>query len=238
MPIPGTQLLSDLVRGVRAESGKSLNTALGVAERDSIVYQLQSKQEWLYYEYDWPSLIDQEPVPLVADTRYYSFPGTIAYDFVNEVWCSEDDTTSFYPVFYGIGPLQFNEMGAGSTSWPVQRWMLNGDTEGTQRIEVWPVPNQAGVLRVVGRRALSPLVADADYSTLNGTLLVLHVAADILARNKAEDAKLKLASAQRHLRNLTRRQNANKQNPIVLGGGAPNPNYKHVNRNLLWAPGA
>src|SRR5262249_45461038 len=128
MPIPGTQLLSDLVRGVRAESGKSLNTALGVAERDSIVYQLQSKQEWLYYEYDWPSLIDQEEVVLAANSRYCAFPGGIAYDFVNEVWCSDNNATGFTWVDYGIGPVQFNETAAGSTSWPVLRWMINGNT--------------------------------------------------------------------------------------------------------------
>jgi hypothetical protein len=227
--------LSDLVRGVRAESGKSLNTALGVAERDALVYQIQCKQEWLYYEYDWPFLIDQEPVALVANTRFVPFPTTISYDFVNEVWCSTDNVTSFTPVTYGIGPVQYNQSGVGNTSWPVCRWTITT----ANQIEVWPVPDQAGFLRVVGRRALGPLVDNADLSTLDGTLIVLFVAADVLARQKAEDAKLKLAAAQRHLRNLQRRQNANKQNPIVLGGGAPNLNAgMSVNRNLLWAPGA
>lgn len=238
MPIPGTQMLQDLVRGVRAESGKSLNVALGVAERDAIVYQLQLKQEWLYYEYDWQSLIDQEAVPLAAGTRYYAFPASIAYDFVNEVWCSEDNATSFSPVRYGIGPPEFNESGAGTTGWPVCRWMLNGDQPGAQRIETWPVPSQAGYLRVIGRRALSPMVADSDYSTLNGTVLVLYVAADILARQKAEDAQVKLAQATKHMRNLARRQGANKQSPIVLGGGSPDSARRTPNRNLLWAPGA
>jgi len=238
MPVPGTQMLQDLVRGVRAESGKSLNTALGVAERDAIVYQLQLKQEFLYYDYDWPSLIDQEPVALAAGTRYYPFPTSIAYDFVNEVWCSEDNETSFFGVEYGIGPTQFNDTPVGGTSWPVCRWMLNGDTSGTQQIEVWPVPSQAGFLRVVGRRAITPLVADADYSTLNGTLLVLHVAADILARQKAEDAQVKLSQAAKHLRNIVRRQGANKQTPFVLGGGSDVSARMRPNRNLLWAPGA
>ena len=226
--------LRDLIRGVRAESGKSLNVALGVAERDSLVYQIQLKQEWLYYEYDWPFLISQQPVPLIAGTALYAFPSTIAYDFVNEVWCSKDNVTSFTPVSYGIGPVQYNQSGVGSRSWPVQKWSINGT-----QIETWPVPGETGFLRVIGRRALTAMVDDTDPSTLDGTLIVLNVAADILARQKSEDAKLKLAAAQRHLRNLQRRQNSNKQNPIVLGGGAPNLDAAtRVNRNLLWAPGA
>lgn len=222
--------LRDLVRGVRAESGKSLNVALGVAEYDSIVYQLQSKQEQLYNDYDWPFLIDQAPVPLVTGTRYYPFPADISFDFVNEVWCSEDNTTSFAPVTYGIGPVQFNQFGVGVEGWPVQRWMISDN-----QIEAWPVPSQAGFLRVVGRRALAPLVNDTDLSTLDGTLLVLFVAADILARQKAEDARVKLTAAQRYLRNLARRQTSNKQNPIVLGGGLRK--YVPARPGLDYIPG-
>jgi len=222
--------LTDLVRGVRAESGKSLSVALGVAEYDSIVYQLQSKQEQLYYDYDWPFLITQAPVALINGTRYYPFPPTISFDFVNEVWCSEDDTTSFTPVTYGIGPTQFNQFGVGVTGWPVRHWMISGS-----QIETWPVPSQAGFLRVIGRRALTPLVASSDLSTLDGTLLVLFVAADILARQKSEDARIKLTAAQRYLRNLARRQTSNKTNPIILGGGL-HSHVRHLRPGLDYIP--
>jgi hypothetical protein len=220
----GEMTLSNLVRGVRAESGKSLNVALGVAERDSIVYQLQTKQEVLYYDYDWPALITDASVTLVAGTRFYPFPADISFDFVNDVWASEDGVTGFCPLAYGIGPQQFNTIGEGTTGWPVHRWIADSNAS---QMEVWPVPSRAGFLRVRGRKALSPLVSDPDLSTLNGTLLVLSVAADILARNKAEDARVKLAQAQRHLRNLARRQGSNKQAPIVLGGG-----FGHSSRPL------
>jgi hypothetical protein len=223
--------LRDLVRGVRAESGKSLSVALGVAEYDSIVYQLQSKQEQLYYDYDWPFLIDHEPVPLVSGTMYYDFPPTISFDFVNDVWCSEDDTTAFMPVGYGIGPTQFNRIAKGTTGWPVRNWMVSDN-----QIEVWPVPSQAGFLRVIGRRALTPLVDDTDVSTLDGTLLVLFVASDILARQKSEDARVKLTAAQRYLRNLARRQTSNKQNPIILGGGM-HTHVRHLRPGLDYIPG-
>lgn len=229
----GEMTLSNLVRGVRAESGKSLNVALGVAERDSIVFQLQTKQEVLYYDYDWPSLITDASIALVAGTRFYPFPADISFDFVNDVWASEDNTTKFGQLNYGIGPPQFNAKGEGVAGWPVQRWMADANAS---QMEVWPVPDRAGFLRVRGRKALSPLVSDPDLSTLNGTLLVLSVAADILARNKAEDARVKLAQAQRHLRNLARRQGSNKQAPIVLGGGFAGSASRYPRAGIDYIP--
>lgn len=228
--------LRDLIRGVRAETGKSLNVALGVAEHDALVYQIQLKQEFLYYDYDWPALLTHADVPVSAATRLYNYPTGIAFDFINNVWVSLDGTTSFSEVFYGIGPPEYNESGPSNTGWPISSWQISPD--GTQ-FEVWPTPSQTGVVTFYGRRALAPLVDDADTCTLDATLIVLHVAADILARQKAEDAQVKLAQAGKHLRNIVRRQGANKQTPIILGGGcAPNSLSKPVNRNLLWAPGA
>jgi len=98
------------------------------------------------------------------------------------------------------------------------------------------VPSQAGTLRINGRRALSAMVADADYSTLNGSLIGLHVAADILARNKAEDAKVKMNEAQRLLRNLARRQTANKRKPFVLGGGIPSSWAQQLRPGIDYIP--
>jgi hypothetical protein len=230
----GEMPLSALVRGVRAESGKSLSVALGVAERDSIVAQLQLKQEVLYYDYDWPALICDANVPLLSDgTRFYPFPTTISFDFVNDVWASDKPDTGFYPLVYGVGPEQFNLVAEGTTGWPLQRWQADANAS---QLEVWPVSSVAGYLRVTGRKALGPLVADGDMSTLNGTLLVLSVAADILARNKAEDAKVKMAQAQRHLRNIVRRQGSNKQNPIILGGGLSTSHYARLRPGIDYIP--
>lgn len=211
--------LRDLIRGVRAETGKSLNVAHGVSERDSIVYQIQQKQEWLYYNYDWVSLATQATVPVVAGTDVYNFPATLAFDFINDVTCSEDGLTGFCATKYGIGPCEYNSVPKGDTGWPVRAWQVDPTTAPNTRFNVWPVPSQAGVLLFEGRAALKPLVNDDDICTLDGTLIVLHVAADILARNKAEDASKKLADARLHMRNITRRQGANKRVPFVLGGG-------------------
>jgi hypothetical protein len=230
--------LRDLIRGVRAETGKSLNVAHGVAERDSIVYQIQTKQEWLYYNFDWASLDMKTTLQTVAGTDIYNFPAALAFDFINEVTCSDDGLSGFCPVKYGIGPGEYNCTSKGTQGWPVQAWQVDSTNAPNTQFNVWPVPSKVGTLMFQGRRALMPLVNDADPSTLDGTLIVLFVAADILARNKAEDAAKKLADARQHMRNITRRQGANKRAPFILGGGMGAGAYQGLRRGIDYiAPG-
>jgi hypothetical protein len=230
--------LRDLIRGVRAETGKSLNVAHGIAERDSIVYQIQQKQEWLYYNFDWASLDTKAPLTTVAGTDLYNFPATLAFDFVNAVSCSDDGLTGFCPVKYGIGPNEYNCTPKGTQGWPVQAWQVDPANAPNTQFSVWPVPSKVGTLLFQGRAALRPLIADDDVSTLDGTLIVLFVAADILARNKAEDAAKKLGDARVHMRNITRRQGANKRAPFILGGGMSAGAYNGLRRGIDYiAPG-
>jgi len=172
--------LRDLIRGVRAETGKSLNVAHGVAERDSIVYQIQQKQEWLYYNFDWASLETTVQMPTIVGTNLYAFPGTLAFDFVNAVTCSDDGLTGFKPVKYGIGPAEYNCTPQNAQGWPVQAWQVDPTNVPNSQYKVWPVPSKVGWLMFQGRSALRPLVADDDVSTLDGTLIVLFVAQTIL----------------------------------------------------------
>jgi hypothetical protein len=219
----GVQLI-DLVRGVRAETGKSLSVAQGVAEFDALVYQIQQKQEWLYYNYDWPFLLTHQDVALTPGTRFYAYPAQIAFDFINTVVTSETGQTAWSELLYGVGPAEFNQIGEGEQGTPARKWQIGSATPGVPtQMEVWPVPSAAAIMRVYGRAALKPLVAGPDISTLDGTLIILHVAADILARNKMEDAQLKLQQANTHMRNIARRQGNNKRQPFVLGGSIRQP---------------
>ena len=102
MPSSSQMQLRDILSLVRAQTGKSLNVALGVAERDALIVLIQTKQLELYYDYDWPSLLTNADTPLVAGTRLYAFPATISFDFVNDVWVSETGG-AWMPVGYGIG---------------------------------------------------------------------------------------------------------------------------------------
>jgi hypothetical protein len=210
-------LLTEMVRALRAETGKSLNVALGAGERDALVYTLQRTQEQLYEDYDWPFLLGDRDVDLVPGTRLYGYPEDIFFDYVADVWAATGSTWT--RLEYGLSPADYSiyDSEAGVTGWPPTKWR---HLAGTILFEVWPVPAQAGRLRVRGQLRLKPLVDDNDVSTLDGQLIVLFAAAEILARQKAEDAQYKLGMARERLRRIQARQGSNKlRDPIIVGGG-------------------
>src|SRR6185312_4605812 len=121
--MPAGVQLRDLISRVRAETGKSLNVALGVAEHDTLASQIQQKQEYLYYEYDFPALLQHYPLQLVVAQTIYSFPVGLAFDFINDVWCGTSGQSSDYTELeYGIGPSQYNCSALNNQGWPVARW--------------------------------------------------------------------------------------------------------------------
>lgn len=221
--MPAGVLLNDLVSGLRAKTGKSLNVAMGVSERDTLVSLLQQKQQYLYAAYDWPVLEASFTVPLVAGTTSYNYPSGLAFDYINNVWCQETTPAPgrYLRLEYGIEPEHYNCQAQGDQGWPIERWMVKDDPTLASGVmfDVWPTPSQAGIVLFRGRRALKPLVSNSDTCTLDSDLIILFTAADILARQKAEDAPTVLADAQRHMRNIARRQTGNKKSPIILGGG-------------------
>ena len=211
--------LRDMLAALRAETGKSQSGAMGTAERDTLVYLLRSRQEHIYAEHDWPFLLVDRDIPLLTGSRFYAFPTDMAFDYVNAAWAREGSPPgTWLPVYWGVGPEEYNgsDSDAGETSWPVRKWHVRDGG-----LEVWPNPSQPGTLRLRGRRALAPLVDDDDVSTLDGQVIVLFAAAEVLARQKTEDASLKLAKAQRLLRSILARQGANKSTPLIIGGGPP-----------------
>jgi hypothetical protein len=74
---------------------------------------------------------------------------------------------------------------------PIQNWRWSEEGQ----FEIWPINVQGQSIRFTGQRALDPLAAGTDTADLDDLMLVLFVAADILARSKQADAKLKLDAA-------------------------------------------
>lgn len=216
--MPAGVALSEMLSNLRAEIGDSMNVAHGVNQREMLVYTLQRVQTELWTMHDWPALQIDRDTALAAGVRFYSYHPDLDFETINAVWVR--NSTVFAPVGYGVGPDEFNQHDStsGDRGWPVRKWQHHADTN---QMEVWPVPDQAGTLRVRGRQKLRPLVADSDTCTLDSTVIVLFAAAEILGRRKADDAQLKLSKAQALLVRLKARQGANKQAPFVIGGGEP-----------------
>ena len=211
--------LGELIDDVRAEAGHSLQSNLGTAMRDVLIKVIQRQQRRLWEDHDWTFLRVERDVPVQAGQRYYDFPVDLNLERVERVEFKWDDR--WHRLEYGIGRTQLDQYDSDRDvrSWPVYRWK---EAENNQ-IEVWPVPslngdtvNLSGLIRFTGIRALRPLVQESDRADLDDTLLVLYSAAEILAREKAADAGLKLQLAENHYRRLKSR--GAKRDVISLSG--------------------
>jgi hypothetical protein len=90
--------------------------------------------------------------------------------------------------------------------------------------EVWPIPDvttvdHQGLLRMRGTKTVQPLINDNDQATLPDHLIVIFCAAEILARDEAKDAQLKMTKANEIMRRHRVRQFSHKREPFIMGGG-------------------
>ena len=212
--------LRDMLTDLRAELGHSTNVAHGVNDRETLIYYLNRTQIQLYQDYDWPQLIIDRDIALANNQRYYTYPVDLAFDDIIKIWALSGPTV-YATLAYGIGPYEMTLWNSedGVTGWPTQRWMHHADDN---MFELWPVPNAAAVgavVRLRGTKTVKPLVADSDLSTLPDNLITLFAAVEILQRDNAADASMKLNKANEAMRRHRVRQFSHKTRTIVIGGG-------------------
>ena len=211
-----------MITDLRAEIGHSTNVAFGVNDRDTLIYYLNRTQIQLYQDYDWPQLIVDRDIKLTDGTRYYPYPADLAFDDISHIWVLIN--TVYNELAYGIGPYDMVlwNSDTGFKAWPTRKWMHNADQN---MIELWPVPdasaeNAAAIIRVRGTKTVTKMVEDDDECTLPDNLVVLYSAVEILQRDDAKDAALKLNKATEAMRRHRVRQFSHKKvRPIVIGGG-------------------
>ena len=199
---------------LRAEIGVSSNAQMGVNTTDQYDAMLSRVQKRLWMDHEWPWAIVNRDEPLLNGERIYSFPDDLEFDRVTNVWVKYNEI--WHPLEYGIGPAQYNTFDSdrGTGTNPVVRWQHTGDN----MIEVWPIPQgDHQIIRLRGTKKLSPLVADTDKADLDDVLIVLFAAAEILARNGATDAPMKMAQATSHYNKL--KGLALKNDRFIYGGG-------------------
>jgi len=193
----GTTLVK-LLDDLRAEARLSLNPAHNADNRPVQVKLLQRIQDRLWEDFTWPHLRISRQVAVQAGQRYYDTPEEIKIDrlekielFVDGGW--RELEPGIAPECYGAWNSDLDER-----SWPPRRWEIH---EG-EDVEIWPISDtngdattREGYLKFTGIRSLNPLVADSDRAELDGRLLTLYGAAEMLAASGAKDAKLKLDQA-------------------------------------------
>lgn len=231
--------LRDLVTMLRAEVGHSTNVAHGVNDYTTLTYILNRTQDELYETYSWPMLNVDRDIDIQVGQRYYPYDPDLPFEAVERVWLVW--TTLYNEVAYGITPEDFRLWNSdiGFTSWPIRKWRHHPDDN---TFEVWPIPDQAPMqegpggttlparLRMRGAKFVQPMLQDSDPLTLPYRPVLLFAAGEVLAREKAADAQLKLEKGKEWLRRMKVRQGAHKRRPFVIGGGGDRVSSNYVGR--------
>lgn len=228
--------LRDMLRDLRAEIGHSTNVAHGINDRETLLYYLNRTQLDLYRDYDWPQLIVDRDVLLADGQRYYAYPTDLAFDDITHIWVLIN--TVYAELAYGIGPRQMILWNSdnGFKSWPTQRWMHNADSN---MFELWPVPDASAAatgakVRLRGTKTVRDMINDDDEATLPDNLIVLFSAVEILQRDDAKDAQLKLQKANEAMRRHRVRQFSHKGvRPIAVGAGGGDAQARGARRPVL-----
>lgn len=204
----GTQFLQ-LVTMLRDELGRSNSVAVGVDDLPSLKQTINRVYESLYDEYDWPHLRQVFPkITLGAGQRYYNLPAQLDYDRIEQavVWYSGEP----HQIIRGIGFEEYEgyDSEKGERSEPALRWDIRW-TGAAEQLEIWPVPSSNDQkLQFTGITKFDRLVNDNDLCLLDDNLVVLFCAAELLARQKSQDARGKLEQAQQRLYRLKGRSQA------------------------------
>jgi hypothetical protein len=224
------QTLGELLSDLKAECGYSQNAAHGINNRETLVQILKRTQRRLWSDWDWMHLRVSRDTRLMAGERYYGCPDDLSYERIDAAEVKFGG--QWKPLCFGINERQYSiyDPRIDERSWPIERWDIAEDpaplSPGT--IEVWPVPSDSGTapapgsddegwFRLTGIRNLRNLVVDADRCDLDGDLIVLFAAAEILSRDRKEDAQAKLQAANKLYMML--RGNQEKNRTFNLGDG-------------------
>lgn len=235
------QTLALLLSELRAECGFSQNQAHGINNRDSLVQTLKRTQRRLWASWDWMHLRVSRDLVMNAGQRYYNCPIDLPYERIDIAefkfggqWC---------PLRFRIDERNYSifDPRKNERSWPVEKWDIAedpADTAGTPdnrgMIEVWPLPSSSGTVggdlegnvRLTGIRFLNRFEQDQDRCDLDGDLIVLYAASEVLMRDRKEDAQAKLQQAQQLAALL--KGNAEKNRSFVMGGCDPSEEYQQV----------
>lgn len=221
--------LSDMVVDLRAEAGHSLQLGQGTNMEDTLKYYLRRTQRELYTAFDWPQFMIHEQVAVPAGTRYLPALVNIEPEQINTLWCRVGSI--WQPMLFGISPNQYSlfDPDRDVRSFPVERYQYDEVGGG---LELWPLPSVDTTILARGQLTLPPLTDDAHQSLLDGQMIVMFTAANILARQKDEDAALVLNKAQQYLVSIQKQNGSQKRVPRSMawgtGGRRPRPGLDYI----------
>jgi hypothetical protein len=216
-----TATMLQLIDMVRAEAGHSLMTSQGLNSVESLKHLIRRTEYELWTAFRWPMLTIRKDLVITKGQPSLSFPVDMDLEQIFEVFWMADGSTNWTKMGFGVPEDGILPDGAASrtqASNSLQLWdVYFNQTTGQNMIRVWPTPTQNGHIRLKGQRLLNATPDDTDYCTLDSITISLFVAAELLARAKADDAASKMQKAQRQLLKLRARLVDDKQKVTTYG---------------------
>lgn len=164
---------------------------------------------------EWPTQNNYAAVTITADTQFHTLPATFDFTGIDTAWCQFG--SEWLEVTHGITQYDRSLYSSTQRAEPVRKWMINQSD--TTQFEVWPIPGTAQSMRFEGSVKVGVMAADDDLCVLDADIIVMRVAAQILGRDKKDDAALLLDNAQKLTQAILKRQTMNKSGSINLGAG-------------------
>jgi len=205
--------LATLRKEVMIEAGFSTETGHAVHSAERLRHLLQRTERVMATMDDWPGIHFEEEVAVSADAQYVTLPTNISFTEIDTVHVAFGD--EWLPVTQGIGAMERSVYDDTQRATPIRRWEVTAGA--TTTFEVWPIGATAQTLLFTGAKKLGAFVDDDDTCTLDADVLVLRVAAEILGRDRKEDAALKLETARTLTNQITKKQGVLKRGNINLG---------------------
>ena len=212
--------LGELVERLRAECRITTSVAQGQANENYLKQLIRRYYEQLYDDYDWPFARIQKSVArktIAAGSRYYDFATTIDVERIERLYYL--DGSQWRKMSRGINPFDYSvhDSDGNERADPILKW----DIYTASQFEVWPLPASAGTVWVDGIKKKNALTANEDTCDLDGNMIVLFAAAEVLAATNQKDSQTKLQAAQGR-RDQLRGKLAGSEDDFVMGGETDN----------------
>jgi hypothetical protein len=209
--------LGELIYDLRAETGRSLEPAHGLVDRDRLIAVLRRAAKEVYDVGGWPHLTADETKNMAAGQRYYDFPTNIEPERVIGAWRKWGNQWDHDPLPFGIAPGLYAEFDSdtGETADPILAWDFYNSGGTTVQYEVWPMPasDNSCQLKIVGTKKLTALSNETDRLELDDTAVVLWAVA-LLSPEKDRETAFRRAQAA-----IARAKGRmDKSEPFVRGG--------------------
>ena len=214
-------MLSEMLNDLRAEANISLAPGHNLASRNAHIILLRRVQRELWLQATWPDQIVYRDTYTAAGQKTYEYPDDVDFESIQEAWIDpggpvNNTGRTFTALVYGVGPDDRNFNDEGFQGYP-DKWQHYSDNE--DQFELWPVPDGEYTVRLKGMKRLGRLVEDTDKSTLDGTMIVLYAASELLAQAKNDLGPLKHQKAVAYYHRLRGMLTGPKLEPFVIGGG-------------------